>query len=310
MLPLILPIGFRAPPVIAGAGHRYWQVDMPSYVSGVVALSTLELYTTYGGADILNAAVAAGATVTASSTYPGFNVNAVYDANANTDWAANPTAVITIDFLAPSAGWKDIVGVGHRGRHDIPSQVPDQINLKYSDDGSAYTTRFSRPAISRRDLVLCKLWDSSLYPAVTAGYKKRWGIRVNTADTSLFHLHHAELRDTISGANRCTAANGTADARWQFNTGYDPNAGWAIVGSDFASLTIPSTLWFEHTDGAPALKPAEIMIRHSTGFTFRGPRTFDLVYEDYNGSGAIGVQQSFTTPTWPTAGETRTFVVT
>lgn len=294
--------------------HRYYKLVMTATQGGgVQGLGHLQLFDTIGGSDFLRAAVlATTATVTATSTFGGFPISNLTDNDDSTAWLSTSTSdTVFIDLGANPADWKDVHEISVMPRYAQLNQGPKDLSWHHSDDGSSYTSRFSLTDISIRVTGTpgegVRLRTPGQYPTPAAGYHRRWGLNLKTTDSSLFDIQWAELRNSIGGANRCTG--GQPQARLQFSTSFDPDRGWnGAAGVRYAAANIPSLLWYEHFDGNEQPKPAQIAIKADATNANRAPRTFDLVYQDYNG-GTVTVQESFSTGAWSTPNEIRTFAV-
>lgn len=289
--------------------HRYWRVEISGNHGGnVQAASRLTMHSSVGGPDILQGS---GATITASSTFGGYDVNNLIDGNDTTDWASSTGATQNLDVDLGAGNEADVVEVGLRGRDDASEQSPRVGRVLYSDDGVTYAEAWAWPVLpldhpGQAAMEVLRMRPPVLMPTPAGGARRIWGIRINTIQAgTVRHIQKLDLKiggTSIVSGGRALAASG-------YDSSYQPADGFSGAGQGFAFKDAArSILLYDFGEGNESAKPEEVAITAS-GWGDRSPTDFDLVYQDGIGS-ALTVQQNFTTlPTW-IGGETRTFAVT
>jgi len=131
-----------------GTPHRYWRVKVTGQnlggTAGYIRAAEIQMRTTSGGADQCT-----GGTAMADSFYApeGLTAANAFDDSIFTDWASNGTgnnSWIGYDLGAGNA--KDIVEVAWTVGNDA-SQVPTDVTIDYSDDGSTWTPKWSETGL-------------------------------------------------------------------------------------------------------------------------------------------------------------------
>lgn len=136
---------FSAPPAPDDAAHRYWEMRVVrattngnTVITSNTAAAELQFRESIGGANTLS-----GGTVSVSNAEFGAGANAV-DGNGATIWATGAHSMMQWFRYDYGAGnTRNIREVAVTARNDSFShQAPGQIILRYSDDGTNWTTKF------------------------------------------------------------------------------------------------------------------------------------------------------------------------
>jgi len=118
----------------AWGAHKWWRLAnmiTPISLTNFASLAAIEFRTSLGGPS-----VTAGGTASASSTATGTPAG-VFDLVSPTLWTSNAIPAF-IQYELPVA--MDIIQISLKPRTDFPVQSPNYLTVKYSDDGTNFTT--------------------------------------------------------------------------------------------------------------------------------------------------------------------------
>jgi len=281
--------------------HRYWglRLQRPSTSNSYIALTTLTMATSQGGANLCTD----GSKAAADSYANDGNVPAnLCDATSSawTDGYGYASALWYYDFTSPV----DIAEFSIQSQAGT-SYAPTNFDLVYSDDASTWTSAayfVTTPWTS--GVSESRTFETS--SGIPAGTYRYWGFRLRRPATSSTYTSMANvtMATTPGGTNLCTDGSkanadsyANADNQPAYAVDADLTTKWTSNPSNATSLW-----WY---DFVSALTVEEFSIRSESGTTFTYTATdFDLIGS--NDAVDWATVKTYTASTW-SAGMVQTF---
>lgn len=298
-----------------GGGHRYWRINMTANGGGsVAALLEMQFHTEANGFGLDSLE---GGTESASSSFgsghdpTGAIDDNLFDTSPNNSWASTASSFPHWWKYDYGAGNEcDVCGVGIIARAGSnANQVPTAFDIQWSDDNSAWTTKWSETGLSWSNYQWQHFLDggAASYTGSPHGAHAHWRIVPFATDGgTVVSFTEIEMRATPGGSDQCTGGAAISDG----DSGggqVDDNAFDNNNATLFASTTgIATTAYIGYSFASP-VEVAQITLRNrQDGFANQAPTQFIVQYAD-SASGPWTTAWYVTGSTGWSLSETRTF---
>jgi len=271
--------------------HRYWRIHVTANQSGnITAFNEIEMYEEQFGINVI-----AGGTVSADTTFDAnhpasdavdYSLAETGTATTHSVWASTNTAMphwLKYDFGVGVTRNIKSIGIHNRTTASL-AQSPGTFTIQWSDDNSAWTTKWTETAIVWTILDYRRFsdptYDAPTYALSPHGSHAYWRFvgRSGQAITTIA-LAEMEMRATPSGADQCSG--GTATASTTLSTNVASNAFDNNNATYWAhnSATEANYAWLKYAFAAP-VEVAEIKIRARADAATSAPTYFSIQYSD------------------------------
>jgi hypothetical protein len=284
------------------SAHRYWRVYVTAAnAGGYVSCMELYLRTSIGGAN-----VATGGTASASSVGFGWAASGAFDGSTGgTGWHSGnntlPTTPEWIQYDLGAGNDKDIVEFAWAARSTYEAeQTPRDFQLQYSDNGTSWTTLYTRTEESGWTPSETRSWSSS---TTTPALKEAWRLRTTAQANAVPGVAELAMYTVIGGTNQCTGGTPAASSEYSWpNTAY---YGFDANNSTLWDARATSPQWLRYRF-ASAKNIVQYKITAGAGLNAGdAPTAFTLEYSDGSGGWVVADTRSGLAA-W-TANEQRTF---
>jgi hypothetical protein len=310
---------------LAADPHRYWRIDVDAVQSGtIVSIAGIQMRESAFGQN-----VCVGGTASARASFAGFGPAEAFtwdfvDSGASSStqemWADNASgAWIAYDFGAGNAKDIKVIDLWCREQSASRGQMVKSFTVKYSDDGSSWTTKWSvtnEAAWGSREhrKYLATGYSAPSYSGSPHGSHRGWAIMATELAASTTNVVVGELQFRASPGVSQTSTSGTATANTEFSSSFLASFAFANDGgtTSWASSSAnqfpgyEGRLWFYH-DTARECAQLAITARGDITPIGQEPRKFQLFWSDDNTNWTHAADFTDSGSTSWSSGETRTF---
>ena len=257
------------------ADHRYWRLEIFNWgIQDYTLLAEVEFRESAGGSDVTGSG-----TASAASEYDGsgtYAASKAFDNNTGTSWASllygTKPEWLAYDFGSGNAYDIEEVTITARSSWSGDSELPTNIALAYSDNGTDWTTKYLWRHITGWSAggTLTFNTSSGFYiPKYNGSAKRYWLLELHKSGQQYAILREAELRETSGGSD--VTGSGTPSA-YQSNASYpitnlfdnDLDTLWSTFNTSGSNHTYE---WFSYDFGAGVTKNiTEIAITSHTSY--------------------------------------------
>jgi hypothetical protein len=287
------------------SAHRYWRVYVTAVQSaGYTSCMELYLRTSIGGSN-----VATGGTASASSVGFGWTAAGAFDGTtAGNGWHSGNNALPTtpewLQYDLGSGNDKDIVEFAWAVRPgNETSQAPKDLQLQYSDNGSSWTTLYTRTGETSYSSGETRSWSSS---TTVPALKEAWRLNVSAVETGVPGVAELKMYTSIGGTNQCTG--GTPAASSEFGSSWIASKAFDADVSTFWDAASAPPQWVSYRFASAKDIVQYKITAPGGGNQINAPKSFTLEYSDGSGGWTVADTQT-SLANWAAGNEERTFTI-